>query len=516
MIRSYLNHDPQESGPQYLEDIATGYWYSEALFTAVELGIFTLLEPGGKTPEEIAPVLDLNQAGLERFLQALCALGLIGQHGGIYFNTNISRRFLVKGAEDYQGDSILWRKQLFPGWRSLEGCLRKGGRVEFAGPDEDPEQLTRRIRQYSRAMDCVARIKVEEILPFFENTCLSGDVLDVGSGSGAVSAGFLERFPGLRATLVDLPDVLDCARELLGEKGCHDRIGYCPANILEPWPVKENGFDLIILSNIVHAYSEVEISKLLERAAACLKKDGFLLIHDFFSDHYPGKAALFDLNMLVNTYNGRVYPASWLKDQLIRQKLYPTELLPLASDTALIIAGKSPERLPSLCLDSKARLISRIKDLGFKSVCPLPAEAVHIPEWADLRCRFGCGNFGKPHCPPNSPAPEKTREIVRDYKHCLILEGSPPTRDFQRLVLRAEKEAFKVGFYKALAFWAGPCSLCDDCAADGSCRNTRDSRPSMEGSGIDVFETVKRAGFSLRTLADQGDFIKYFGILLLE
>ncbi|MFZ5642862.1 MAG: DUF2284 domain-containing protein [Bacillota bacterium] len=516
MSLSYLNHDPQENGPRYIEDLATAYWYSEALFTAVELGVFTLLEPDGKTVEEISGYLDLSREGLERFLQALCCLGLISRHEGIYFNSKISRRHLLKGAEDYQGDSVLWRKHLFSGWRSLDSCLRKGGRVDFGQPDEDPEHLTRRVRKYSRAMDCVARTKVKEILPFFAGVLLSGEVLDVGSGTGAISAGFLERFPKLRATLIDLPEVIDYARELLQEKEYNSRISFCPANILEPWPVSEGRFDLIILSNIVHAYSEMEISELLDRAAKSLKKDGFLLIHDFFFEHFPEKAALFDLNMFVNTFNGRVYPAKQIREQLILRELYTTELLPLESDTALIIAGKSPEILQKLCPDARARLVSRIKGLGFKSVCPTRAQAVHIPEWADLRCRFGCGNFGKPHCPPNSPSPEKTREMIRDYRHCLILEGSPPTGDFQRLVLRAEKEAFKAGFYKAFALWAGPCSLCDTCTPDGKCLNTRDSRPSMEGSGIDVFETVKRAGLSLRTLAEQGDFIKYFGILLLE
>ncbi len=83
-------------------------------------------------------------------------------------------------------------------------------------------------------------------------------------------------------------------------------------------------------------------------------------------------------------------------------------------------------------------------------------------------------------------------------------------------MLGAEKEAFKAGFYKAFALWAGPCALCGACLEEGICRNPGDSRPSMEGSGIDVFETVKRAGLTLRTLSDKGDFIKYFGILLLE
>jgi len=82
--------------------------------------------------------------------------------------------------------------------------------------------------------------------------------------------------------------------------------------------------------------------------------------------------------------------------------------------------------------------------------------------------------------------------------------------------LQAEKEAFKAGFYKAFALWAGPCALCDPCTTESVCRNTRDSRPSMEGAGIDVFETVRRAGLSLRTLNNQGDFVKYFALVLLE
>ena len=513
---SYLDHDPQEKGAQYLEDLATGYWYSEVLFTAVEMGLFTLLESGGKTPEEISKCLDLSSEGLERFLEALCTLGLLGRHGEIYFNTNISSKFLVKDAGDYQGDSILWRKNLFPNWRSLGSCLRKGERVNFTRQDEGPERLIQRIRKYSRAMDCVARTKIKEIMPFFADVHLSGEILDVGSGTGVVSAGFLEHFPGLRATLMDLPEVLDYARELFQEKEYQDRCNYCPANILEPWPVQEDHFNLIILSNIVHAYSETEIAGLLNRAAACLKKDGLLLIHDFFFEHCSEKATLFDLNMFVNTFNGRVYPAQWLKEQLTQRNLYITELLPLASDTALLIAGKSPESLQNLCLDLKARLVSKIKNLGFENVYPIPVKMIHIPEWADLRCRFGCNNYGKPHCRPDSLTPQKTRKMLQDYTYCLLLSGVPPTSTFQHQVLKAEKEAFKEGFYKAFAFWAGPCTLCDSCVEDGNCRNTKDSRPSMEGSGIDVFETVKRAGLSLQTLAGERDFIKYFGIILLE
>jgi len=38
----------------------------------------------------------------------------------------------------------------------------------------------------------------------------------------------------------------------------------------------------------------------------------------------------------------------------------------------------------------------------------------------------------------------------------------------------------------------------------------------MEGAGIDVYETVRRAGIGLRTLDSRSGFVKYFGLLLVE
>ena len=512
-------HNPQDVGPQYLEDLATGYWFSEALFTAVELNVFTLLEPNGMTTDEIARVLDMPVSGVGRFLQALCAIKLVVCDRERYFNTKLASDHLVPGKNDYQGDSILWRKGLRSGWQDLVGCLKAGGRVNFPLEEEGPEPFALRIRKYINAMDNIARTKVEEILPFFEGLDLTGEILDVGTGSGAIAEGFLERFPSLTATLLDIKEVLDYTRELLDKKGLEKRVSYIPTNILEPWTVVKEGFDFVILSNIIHAYSEEEIPLILDRAANCVKPGGLLVIHDFFPEHSPAKAALLDLNMLINTYNGRTFPAAWVKEQLAMSKLYTTELIPLATDTALIFAAKDEQALTSLRLDASTRLISRIKGMGFGQVLPIATDSIHVADWTDLRCQYGCDHYGQAHCPPNSPTPQKTRNVLKDFSHALLLEGEPPGKTFQSQVLNAEREAFLAGFHKAFAYWAGPCVLCTPCAVgatDGTCRNTRDARPSMEGAGIDVFETVKRAGLNLRILRDKGEFVRYFALLLLE
>lgn len=511
--------NPQEAGAQYLEDLATGYWFSEAIFAAVELNVFTLLESKGSTVAEISEALDLSPLGIGRFLKALSAMNLVVCDGECYYNTKLSSDYLVRGKSNYQGDSILWRKGLRSGWQDLTECLKAGGRVNFPVEEEGPEQFALRIRKYINAMDNIARAKVEEIIPFFEGLDLTGEILDVGTGSGAIAEGFLERFPSLSATLLDIEDVLDYTRELLDKKGFKNRVSYIPTNILEPWTVAKEEFDLVILSNIIHAYSEEEIPLILHRAANCLKPGGVMIIHDFFPEHSPAKAALLDLNMFINTYNGRTFPEAWVREQLAMSKLYTTELIPLESDTALIFAAKDKQNLDRLHLDVQTRLMARIKGMGFVRVLPITTETIHVADWADLRCQFGCSSYGHRHCPPHSPSPEKTRNVLQDFSHALLLEAEPPGAKFQRKVLNAEKEAFLAGYHKAFAYWAGPCCLCPTCAAeipDGVCRNSRDARPSMEGAGIDVFETVKRAGLSLQTLRNKGEYIRYFALLLLE
>lgn len=58
-----MHQGANRPGPQYLEDLATGYWFSEVLFTAVELDIFTHIERGGKSVEEISENPELQAGG---------------------------------------------------------------------------------------------------------------------------------------------------------------------------------------------------------------------------------------------------------------------------------------------------------------------------------------------------------------------------------------------------------------------------------------------------------------------
>ena len=124
-----------DRGAPVLEDLATGYWFSEALFTAVEMDLFSLVRAEGATLDELSRDVGAIPHGLKRFLHALEKMGLVINDGPRYFNTKAQTIIWYTGKELYQGDSILWRKYLHAGWQGMRDCLKEGGRVDYPGPD---------------------------------------------------------------------------------------------------------------------------------------------------------------------------------------------------------------------------------------------------------------------------------------------------------------------------------------------------------------------------------------------
>jgi len=100
----------------------------------------------------------------------------------------------------------------------------------------------------------------------------------------------------------------------------------------------------------------------------------------------------------------------------------------------------------------------------------------------------------------------------------------------QRAVFELEKKAFLSGYYKAFGMSSSPCHLCKICVAKEKldkgepvelndamlCRHKDVMRPSLEACGIDVFQTLRNAGYSPAVLKDFAEGVDIFGMVLLE
>ena len=109
---------------------------------------------------------------------------------------------------------------------------------------------------------------------------------------------------------------------------------------------------------------------------------------------------------------------------------------------------------------------------GMKEVKQIKPESVETAVWVRFKCQFGCPAHGTPYCcPPDSPATEQTRAVLDCYERALLFQiEAPDSKDrwthcnnMFDMIVKMEGEMFKDGFYKALAFLAGPCPLCEKC-----------------------------------------------------
>jgi predicted metal-binding protein len=164
---------------------------------------------------------------------------------------------------------------------------------------------------------------------------------------------------------------------------------------------------------------------------------------------------------------------------------------------------------------------------GATSVKPIQPSSVITAPWVRLKCQFGCSGYGYGYCcPPHTPTHEETRKILDSYNRAILFHvetSLTPTRNrflkrYRSTLVDLEGEMFKDGYYKAFVFLSGPCRLCKECGKirGESCNNSYRARPSMEGCGIDVYQTARNNGFHIEPLRDETEPRNNFCLMLVD
>lgn len=296
-------------------DLLTAYRLTGVLMEAHEAGLFAAVGGVGRSGTELCTQVGWDPAYGERFLRCLCGLGLLRLQEDRYALSDFAAAYLDPASPCYQGRTLAFERRLRRSWQEL-GPTLAGGRRVVGTEDKDPDTLCRAFGIYLGAMDEAARIRASELWEALPPPRQTGTLLDLGAGSGAFAAVFLDRYPGWRAILCDLPEVTaDTDLHPLPQE-VMARINWCACNLLSAGPspfdaIADRSCHLVLLSNVVHCQGQEETALLLAKAVSKTADGGLLLIHDFFTDT-GWRGALYDLHMMINTYNGRTYSRSEL------------------------------------------------------------------------------------------------------------------------------------------------------------------------------------------------------------
>merc|ERR1711879_823658 len=113
------------------------------------------------------------------------------------------------------------------------------------------------------------------------------DMLDVGGGSGAFSYVFVGATPGLKSTVLELPEVCRTGERIKKDQpdDVKDRVNFVELDATSPdWPVSNESFDVVLMSYISGSVPEPIIAGLYINAYKALRPGGRLLVHAFMVD----------------------------------------------------------------------------------------------------------------------------------------------------------------------------------------------------------------------------------------
>ncbi|MCH8029747.1 MAG: methyltransferase domain-containing protein [Candidatus Dadabacteria bacterium] len=297
-----------------IAEMSSAFWGSRILHVAVKLGVFDTLEEESMTVDEAARALGTEGRATWLFFNALVALKLLHKEGQSYSNTDAASKYLVKTSPRYFGHMVLFEESLWELWGRLENSLKTGEPSRKPDMFQDLEENTER---FIMAMHSLVSARGDDAV-LASMLGLGGvkTVLDVGSGPGTYPITFLNKFPHLEITIFDLPGTLAVTRRVLSGQGMEGRIKLLEGDyITDDLP---GGFDLIMLSNIIHGESEEVNRSLMGKIYKSLNPGGRLVIKDHILNDdmtSPAVGAIFSIQMLLSA-KGRDYSFTEVKEWL--------------------------------------------------------------------------------------------------------------------------------------------------------------------------------------------------------
>src|SRR5215831_20014881 len=105
------------------------------------------------------------------------------------------------------------------------------------------------------------------------------NMLDIGGSHGFYSVALCRRHPHLAAVILDLPEAIKEAAPILAMEGVGDRIRHQVGDALTQ-DLGENCYDLILISNLAHHFTDEQNRGLMLRAARALTPGGSLVIQE--------------------------------------------------------------------------------------------------------------------------------------------------------------------------------------------------------------------------------------------
>jgi 2-polyprenyl-3-methyl-5-hydroxy-6-metoxy-1,4-benzoquinol methylase len=288
--------------PTPLLDSIIALLLARTVMVATQLGLFETMAGQPRRVEDIAAQCQTAPAATRKLLDALVGAGYLRLRAGQYRLAPVARRWLLKASPHSLYDAILLQFVDEQFIAQMESFIRTGTPIEMH------EHMTPETWEiYQRGMRSGAQLTTPEVALRLPMPRGATAMLDIGGSHGYYSVALCRRYPELRATVLDLPDAVAAAAPLLAREGMGDRVVHRADNALTA-DLGHEEYDLILVANLVHHFTESQNRDLVRRCSRALRPGGRLVIGEVVRPPTPQAAgqigALTDLYFALTSAGG--------------------------------------------------------------------------------------------------------------------------------------------------------------------------------------------------------------------
>jgi hypothetical protein len=306
--RATLSAGPNEKPPHaVLFEMLFGAWTAKILAEVVRLDVPDALAEGPLTADELVRKAGVraHPVALHRALRACAALGLVtedsvGRFGPTRLSALLTRDTpgTLKRFVEYSGGT-LWKI-----WSGLPEGLATGNSqaraqlgLDFFDYLAANPQALEEFGETLKAHSAVANVGIIERYDFSGIRTL----VDVGAGYGPLTIAVLEKYPDIRGTVFDLPEVIDAAPANMPVKSesVARRLSYVPGDMFKEVPPA----DAYVLKLILHDRDDASCATILTNVCNRLERGGRVISIDNvmppLGDVSDVPSKLLDVNMML-------------------------------------------------------------------------------------------------------------------------------------------------------------------------------------------------------------------------
>lgn len=325
---------PQTPSPELILATINAHERAAALGAAIELDLFSTIAAGAHTAATIAQAIGASERGVRILCDFLVIGGLLAKSDGHYGLTPDTAVFLDRRSPQYMGDAVafLQAPERLLHFGDLAAAVRQGGSRHVPSVPDWEGWVP-----FARAMAGFMAPQAELLAKRFGP--VHGRILDIAAGHGGFGLAFARQSPDAEITALDAAPVLEVARENAERAGVASRYRLLPGDAMQA-PLGA-GYELILLTNILHHYAPPAIVHLLRRVRAALAPDGRALTLEFVPNPdriSPPMAAAFSLTMLASTPDGEAYTFAEYEDMFHQAGFGQVAAYPLPSPQTAILA----------------------------------------------------------------------------------------------------------------------------------------------------------------------------------